>query len=77
MVSESFAATSLAIRSASLRESHPRKMVSATMFVECQDGVNVTPFRRGFHPAQQCKNCSRSSWSNSIEGFHSRISLER
>jgi len=71
MVSESFAATSSAIRSASWRESHPRKMVSATMFVEAaQDGVNVTPFRRDFHPAEQCKSLSRFLVVESIKGFH-------
>ena len=72
MVSESFAATSSAIRSASLRESHPRKMVSAM-----PGGVNVTPFRRGFHLAEQCKSLSRFLVVESIEGFHSHISLER
>jgi hypothetical protein len=38
---------------------------------------DVTPFRRGFHLAEQCKSLSRFLVVESIECFHSRISLER
>jgi hypothetical protein len=73
MVSESFAATSSAIRSASLRESHPRKMVSATMFVEAARMASTSrPFAAASIWPNSARACRASSWSSRSRVFVSR-----